>query len=149
MGPLRKVYDHQGCQICTTGLPDFQFSPYFITFLLNFASNRLRNMLFEAKPTFSRMTNPIEALRKVYDHQGCQICTTGLPDFQSSPYFIAFLHNFASKCHRNMIFQPNPIFLRARNLMEALRKVYDYQGCHSCTTGLPDCRFSPYFIPFA
>ena len=104
-------------------------------------------MLFEAKHTFSRMRNPIEALRKVYDRQGCQNSATGLPDCQFSPYFINFVHNFPSNLHKNIIFQPNTIILRARNLMEALRKVYDHQGCHICTTGLPYCQFSPYFIP--
>ena len=90
----------------------------------------------------------MEALTKVYQHQVCQICTTGLPDCQFSPYCITFVHNFTSNWLRNIIFNQNPYFFRTVNLMEALSKVYNHPGFQICTEGLPDCQFLPYFIAF-
>ena len=47
-----------------------------------------------------------------------------------------------------MIFQPRPKFFGASNRIEAFRRLCDQQGCHICTTGLPDCHFSRYFTTF-
>ena len=76
----------------------------------------------------------MDAPRRVYDQQVCHICTTGLPVF---PYLSLFRHTLGFNGVRNMIFLAKPMFLKPRNQMEALRIVYDQQGCQIYTTGLP------------
>ena len=148
MKTLRKLYDQQGCQICTTGLPNLQILPPFESFLHNFGSNWLSKVIFLAKPMFSWTRNLMKTLRKLYDQQGCQICTTGLPNLQILPPFESFLHNFGSNWLSKVIFLAKPMFSWTRNLLKTLRKLLDQQVCQIYTTGLPDSQILPHFKSF-
>ena len=57
----------------------------------------------------------MEALRIVYDQQGCQFCTTGLPVFA---IFDCFPHIIGSKSFKNTIFVGKSTFLKMGNQIE-------------------------------